>query len=233
MGSEAACTLRLDGRATRGAALLEQRELIFRGAFRLAIALAEIQSARADGGSLAIRFGGRTATFELGPLAAKWAEKIIHPRSRADKLGVRPGATVLLAGSLDAAFRAELERREATIVARAPSGGVDLVFFAAEDPSTLNRLEGLRVAIKPNGAIWVVRPKGRAGVSESAVMAAGKRAGLVDVKVVSFSDTHTAEKFVIPVAKRIPRKTGPKRASSRAAAQLARPGTRRAKTGGV
>ena len=33
-------------------------------------------------------------------------------------------------------------------------------------------------------------------------MAAGKRAGLVDVKVVSFSDTLTAEKFVIPVAKR-------------------------------
>ena len=29
-------------------------------------------------------------------------------------------------------------------------------------------------------------------------MAAGKQAGLVDVKVVSFSPTHTAEKFVIP-----------------------------------
>ena len=39
MGSEAACTLRLDGRTTRGTALLEQRELIFRGAFRLAICL--------------------------------------------------------------------------------------------------------------------------------------------------------------------------------------------------
>ena len=33
-------------------------------------------------------------------------------------------------------------------------------------------------------------------------MAAGKAAGLVDVKVVAFSATHTAEKFVIPVAKR-------------------------------
>jgi len=33
-------------------------------------------------------------------------------------------------------------------------------------------------------------------------MSAGKRAGLVDVKVVSFSETHTAEKFVVPVAKR-------------------------------
>ncbi len=33
-------------------------------------------------------------------------------------------------------------------------------------------------------------------------MAAGKRAGLVDVKVVSFSETVTAEKFVIPMARR-------------------------------
>ncbi len=233
MGSEAACTLHLDGRVTRGTALLEQHDLIFRGAFRLAVALAEIQSARADAGSLAIRFGGRTATFELGPVAAKWAEKITNPRSRADKLGVRPGVTVLLAGSLDPAFRAELEQRGATIVSRPLSGGVDLVFFGAGRASMLNQLERLRVAIKPNGAIWVVRPKGPAGLSESAVMAAGKRAGLVDVKVVSFSDTQTAEKFVIPVAKRIPRETGPKNTSPRAAAQLERPGTRRAKTGGV
>jgi hypothetical protein len=34
------------------------------------------------------------------------------------------------------------------------------------------------------------------------MMRAGQTAGLVDVKVVSFSDTLTAEKFVIPVAKR-------------------------------
>jgi hypothetical protein len=33
-------------------------------------------------------------------------------------------------------------------------------------------------------------------------MRAGKLAGLVDVKVARFSDTHTAEKFVIPVARR-------------------------------
>jgi len=33
-------------------------------------------------------------------------------------------------------------------------------------------------------------------------MRAGKDAGLVDVKVVSFSDTLTAEKFVVPVARR-------------------------------
>jgi hypothetical protein len=43
-----------------------------------------------------------------------------------------------------------------------------------------------------------IRPKGSPAISESEVMASGKDAGLVDVKVVSFSATHTAEKFVIP-----------------------------------
>jgi hypothetical protein len=33
-------------------------------------------------------------------------------------------------------------------------------------------------------------------------MAAAKRAGLVDVKVVSYSSSHSAEKYVIPVANR-------------------------------
>ena len=56
--------------------------------------------------------------------------------------------------------------------------------------------------LKRDGAIWVIRPKGHADISERDVMKAGKTAGLVDVKVVRFSETHTAEKFVIPVARR-------------------------------
>jgi len=211
MGSEAACTLHLDGRATRGTALLEQHDLVFRGPFRLAIPLKAIQSARASGGSLAIRFGARTATFELGAPAARWAGKITNPPSRADKLGVKAGLIVLLEGMPDPAFRAELESRRVTIVSKAPAGGADLVFLGADRPAALDRFAPLRLAVKPNGAIWVVRPKGHAAVSESVVMAAGKRAGLVDVKVVSFSDTQTAEKFVIPVAQRVPSKIAPKK----------------------
>jgi hypothetical protein len=45
-------------------------------------------------------------------------------------------------------------------------------------------------------------PKGSDAISERDVMTAGKAAGLVDVKVVRFSDTHTAEKYVIPAGKR-------------------------------
>jgi hypothetical protein len=57
----------------------------------------------------------------------------------------------------------------------------------------------LGAAAAAHGAIWIIRPKGRPEISERATMAAGKAAGLVDVKVVGFSPTHTAEKFVIPV----------------------------------
>ena len=64
------------------------------------------------------------------------------------------------------------------------------------------KLAALRAKLVPDGALWIVRPKGSGEISETDVMKAGKAAGLVDVKVVRFSDTHTAEKFVIPVARR-------------------------------
>ena len=56
--------------------------------------------------------------------------------------------------------------------------------------------------LKPAGALWVVYPKGVQTIREIEVIAAGREAGLKDVKVASFSATHTALKFVIPVASR-------------------------------
>jgi len=78
------------------------------------------------------------------------------------------------------------------------------IFFGATTASDLERLETLKTMMKPNAALWVIRPKGRPEISEMVVMAAGSAAGLVDVKVVRFSSTHTAEKFVIPLSKRSP-----------------------------
>ena len=79
---------------------------------------------------------------------------------------------------------------------------MDVVFVAANDRADLDRLVTVLKFLKRDGAIWVIRPKGSPNISEGDVMQAGKAAGLVDVKVVRFSDTHTAEKFVIPVAQR-------------------------------
>jgi hypothetical protein len=197
MGAEAACRIRFEGQRERGTAWLEDKALVFRGPFRLAVPLAQITSVTADGGTLQVRFAGREAEFEIGAAAARWAQRIKNPPSRLAKLGVKAGMRVALVNLPDGAFREEVEQAGATVLAR-PAAGTDHVFLGASTPADLEKIPGLVKYLQPAGAVWVVRRKGRTDVSERDSMAAGKRAGLVDVKVVSFSGTHTAEKYVIP-----------------------------------
>jgi len=56
--------------------------------------------------------------------------------------------------------------------------------------------------IAQNGAIWTVWPKGRPELKEDHIRAEAIRVGLTDVKVAAFSETHSALKLVIPVARR-------------------------------
>jgi Protein of unknown function (DUF3052) len=198
MGYDAACTLHFDGQTTRGKAFLEQNDLIFRGPVRLAIPLKDITSAVAGDGALTVRFGRRTATFDLGIVADKWASRITNPPSRLDKLGVKTGMAVLAAGTLHEDLLEEIGSRGVRLVKRVLTGATDIVFYGADRREALERLPQLKRALKQNGALWIIRPKGSQAITESEVMEAGKEAGLVDVKVVSFSPTHTAEKFVIP-----------------------------------
>lgn len=204
MGQQAACTLTYEGRTSRGTASLEHNDLVFRGSTRLAVPLKDISSAVAKDGSLVVTFGAQQAAFGIGDAAARWAQRILHPPSRLDKLGVKAGMLVLFDGFRDRGLSDELRRRGARIVRSAPDGA-DVIFFGAERRERLAALAAAVSHLKPNGALWTIRPKGSAAITEAETMAAGKRAGLVDVKVVSFSDTHTAEKFVIPVSKRRPR----------------------------
>jgi hypothetical protein len=204
MGYDARCTLTYLGKTSRGTAWLEHKDLVFRGPSRLAIPLSGITSATARDGLLRVRFGNRTAAFQIGDAAEKWAARIMNPPSRLDKLGVKAGMAVAALNMSDSSFLAEVKERGATVGQRLPDAAkpVDLIFCGVDHRDGLERLQALSKLIIPAGAIWVVRPKGRPDITEAETMAAGKGAGLVDVKVVSFSETHTAEKFMIPIAKR-------------------------------
>lgn len=202
MGYEAPCTLRLGDEISRGRAILEQHDLIFRGSARLAIPLKSIESAVARDGALTIRYGRRTAIFEVGSAAPRWANRITNPPSRLDKLGVKAGMVVVMAGERHGDLVEEVKNRGARVARRAPEAGADLILYGASARAMLDRVPELKNGLKANGALWVIRPKGSSAITESEVMAAGKKAGLVDVKVASFSETHTAEKFVIPVRER-------------------------------
>jgi hypothetical protein len=203
MGAEAICTARFKGAAVTGKARLETDVLHFRGGdVRLSIPFKSMSKIAARGGTLSLMGPGGSVSFELGPAAAKWADKIQHPPSRLDKIGAKPGWRVSALGVDDQSFLTELERTVAQLSIGRTLKSSDAIFFGATKDAELARLPVLKRSLKPDGALWVIRPKGRPEISERAVMAAGKASSLVDVKVVAFSSTHTAEKFVIPVANR-------------------------------
>jgi hypothetical protein len=129
-------------------------------------------------------------------------------RPRIDKLGVKPDQDVLLLGiEDDREFVANLEERGAR-VRTGGAGAADLIFAIFRHRDDLRRLAALVPRLEPDGALWTLRPKGSKDLTEAEMMRAGQDAGLVDVKVVSFSSTLTAEKFVIPVAKRAAHRPG-------------------------
>jgi hypothetical protein len=128
-------------------------------------------------------------------------ERDYSDRSRIEKMGVRPGFLVSVLGVKDAGFLLELEQAGADVSERRRTGS-DLVFVLAEEPSDLRTLVDLEQSIKRGGAIWVVSPRGRPEIRDVVVIEAAKRAGLVDNKVVRFSETHTALRLVIPLSRR-------------------------------
>jgi hypothetical protein len=205
MGAEATCTATFNGKTASGKCRLETEALHFRGGdLRLSIPFKQMSKIAARGGTLSVTFPDGTASFDLGTAAPVWAGKIQHPPSRLQKIGVKPEWRVSAVGVSDETFLKELEGAVAHLSIGRVVKNSDAIFFGVAKAAQLARLEKLKQSLKPNGALWTIRPKGRPEISESATMAAGKAAGLVDVKVVAFSPTHTAEKFVIPVAQRPP-----------------------------
>jgi hypothetical protein len=199
MGLEAACQATFGKQRGSGKAHLEPEQLDFRGDFRLRIPVKAVKTVEAKKGELRVEWPEGTATFRLGAAAETWALKIRYPRTLLDKLGVKPGARISVVGRFEPSFLADLESRTDDVALGRLRKDSDLVFVALRAKSDLSRLRTLRETIKQEGAIWVVWPKGRKEFREDDVRAAGPSMGLVDVKVVSFSDTLSALKMVIPV----------------------------------
>jgi len=76
------------------------------------------------------------------------------------------------------------------------------VFFAAESNEDFSALRKITPSLSGAAALWIVYPKGQKHITENDVLFAGRQSGLKDVKVVGFSPTHTALKFVVPLSRR-------------------------------
>jgi hypothetical protein len=203
MGKEVWGTVHVGKLKYAGKILLETNEIIFRGAkYRAKIAFGEMKSVMAADGELRMATKDGVVVLEVGSAAEKWREKILHPKTRAQKLGVKAGTQVQLAGEFDADFAKELKDSSAKILQAGGSSAAEITFFAADDQPSLMAAAKHARKMKGAQALWVVYPKGKQEIAESDVLSAGRKAGLKDVKVVGFSATHTALKFVLPVRKR-------------------------------
>ena len=123
-------------------------------------------------------------------------------RGRLDKLGVKPGMRVAVLDLGEPDFVPELKGRTADVAAGKPRKDTDMVFLSAESVASLRRLPTLERVIRRNGAIWVLWPKGQKHITEDLIRAAAIQNGLVDVKVIAFSDRLSGLKLVIPIARR-------------------------------
>jgi hypothetical protein len=123
-------------------------------------------------------------------------------RSRLDKLDVKPGMRVAVLDLDDAAFRKELRQRTDAVAEGRAGKDTEMIVFAVDRPGPLERLSALRRSIRRDGTIWVLWPKGQAHIKEDMIRAAAIQQGLVDVKVIAFSEALSGLKLVIPVAQR-------------------------------
>lgn len=123
-------------------------------------------------------------------------------RTRTEKLGVKPGLRVAVVGLKDPAFLAELKEAGARVAARRAPGPYEMIVVRLDALSDLPLLLDAKKRIVPNGMIWAVWPKGRKEFREDDIRHFGPQAGLVDVKVMAFSDVLSGLKLVIPMALR-------------------------------
>jgi hypothetical protein len=200
MGREAMGEVRLGEAAGKAKVLLETDELIFRGEVKGKVAFTALTAVEPGPDGLRLEWAGGEATVELAEAeAARWADRVAHPPTLLDKLGITDGTRLAVLDVADEPFRAELAGRAVKVVKRAPA---EVVVWSIDEVGDLARIPSLIPWFEPAGALWVVWPKGRREINENHIRAAALDAGLVDVKVARFSVTHSALKLVVPKAKR-------------------------------
>ncbi len=120
------------------------------------------------------------------------------------KLGIKPGARVLLVGA-PRGFERNLGKLPPDVALCEGSAGEPpydvIVFFTSRKGELARRFGGLARRLAPAGGLWVGWPKQSSSIetdlSDSLVRDIGLAAGLVDNKVCAIDETWSALRFVI------------------------------------
>ncbi|MDB5179242.1 MAG: hypothetical protein JWN01_1185 [Patescibacteria group bacterium] len=129
------------------------------------------------------------------------------PKSLIDKLGVKPGARVIVMRAPKGYLELLLELDDRANVSTRLVGRFDFIqYFATSEEQLSAVMPNLAQHLVPNGMLWVSWAKRTSslhtGLDENVVRRLGLAAGLVDVKVAAVTDDWSGLKFVYRVADR-------------------------------
>lgn len=122
-------------------------------------------------------------------------------RSLVDKLGIKPGASVLILGAPPGYAKTLGSLPKDVAVAKTPKPGLDFIhLFTTKRADLERRFAALHKALAPAGMLWISWPKQASGVAtdvtEDVVREVALARGLVDVKVCAVDDTWSGLKLV-------------------------------------
>ena len=183
MGLDTRCSATFNKQTSVGRVQLETDYVLFRGDFRVKLALAAITGLAIKDGVLSLKSAEGTLALALGPAADTVGRKdriAEEPRREARRQARR---TRVSRGRRRPRICRRADDRPAPTSSSRVRKQSDQIYVAIESSKDLARFKALLPSLNPDGAIWAIRRKGLADASEAATMAAGKAAGLVDVKV--------------------------------------------------
>lgn len=198
MGKESTTVVRVDGNAAKCRVLLEPATLICRDGHKRTFEHAKMKRLAAKNGVLSFEYESVRVELDLGKAAATWLEAIKNPRTRVQKLGITPGAKVVVLSKPADEDIQDLEAALGAAPARRLASNTDLVFCFAEEPDELSRLADIEPKLADKGAVWVLWPKGRKDFAHEDVVVAAKHAGLVQTKSIGFSERFSGLRLVRP-----------------------------------
>jgi hypothetical protein len=194
MGMETKCLARCEDQLVTGKLHLDSTALSFSGAgLKWSLELGTGVKTKEERGWLVVWRGKKQAAFELGAAAAKWAQKILHPPSRAKKLGLKAGLRCWLASKFPAEFVLELAAAGATTTKRHDE--CQLGFLLLEKKEHLAKLVTAANLLRPKVSLWVVWPKGDTELTQAEVMKCAADCGMGPSKVAAFDSRLTAMRF--------------------------------------
>lgn len=206
MATESPCLLRMGRDQYQGTARLDSEHIDFAGnTTKFRFRFSEIRNPGQSEGELTFNFHGHAVRMDIGQRTEKWLESILHPKTPAEKLGIRPGHVVRFVNFEDAALGVEIGEKKARLLDHDTGDPANVIVLSVDRPAELRQVARLSEELQPDGSIWVMLPKTSKTVTPANVTAAARQAGLSDGKSVSYNDALCAFKLALPMERRASR----------------------------